>query len=160
MLISKKPIETVVFIFNAVILCFCCNSFLLMRAFPRVILPIVLLFIVANLLTLFSPANFPNFRTNVCNHGVKLLVIFIISIIPSAVYHIFLPLFLSYETRWALFFYSLLTAVLAHAIFFWNAICIPVSLIQCLMTMSPVWESFKKVNFPVKPSIEKKSSLP
>ncbi|MBQ1284025.1 MAG: triacylglycerol lipase [Clostridia bacterium] len=122
MLISKKPIETVVFIFNAVILCFCCNSFLLMRAFPRVILPIVLLFIVANLLTLFSPANFPNFRTNVCNHGVKLLVIFIISIIPSAVYHIFLPLFLTEETRWALFFYSLLTAVLAHAIVFWNGI--------------------------------------
>ncbi len=93
-----------------------------MKAYPRVILPITLLFVVGNLLTLFSPALFPNFRTNVLNHGVKLLVIFIISLIPSAVYHIFLPLFLSGETRWNTFFYSLLTVFIAHAVIFWNGI--------------------------------------
>ena len=50
--------------------------------------------------------------------------------------------------------------VIRHAMFLLNAISMPVALIQCLMTISPVWASFKNVNLPVNPSIEKNSSLP
>ena len=52
------------------------------------------------------------------------------------------------------------SGVTRQAIFLLNAISTPAGSIHSLITISPVCASCKNVNFPVKPSIEKKSSLP
>ena len=49
--------------------------------------------------------------------------------------------------------------VIRQAIFLSNAMRIPVPLIQCLITISPVCASFKKVNLPIKPALLEQSII-
>ncbi len=130
MLLSKGPFEKLLFALNAVALCFCANSFLLLRESLWWILPVLLLLVAANIAPLYSSAQFPNKRTHLCNHGVKCLALFLISTVFSIAFHIFLAL-RTLPDDWKTFLFSGLLCIAVEALIFWNGmICIYTTSIQ------------------------------
>ncbi len=119
MLLSKGPWEKLLFALSTAALCFCANSFLLLRESLWWVLAVLPLLAAANAAPLYSNAQFPNRRTRLCNHGVKCLALFVLSTVFSIGTHIYLAFQLLPED-WKLFLFSGLLCIAVEALIFWN----------------------------------------
>lgn len=117
----KNTYETIIFILNAAILCFTINSFCLIKKYLWLIPVVIILFLGANALPLYSKQLLPNKRFKICAHGTRCLKLFIISLVVTLVYHIAMAFVLIPET-WTVWAFSALFAIMTEAILFWNGI--------------------------------------
>ncbi len=117
----KNTFETFLFILNAIILCFTINSFYLVRNHLWLIPVVILLFLGANALPLYSRQLLPNKRFRICAHGTRCIKLFIITLIVTVVYHIAIAFVLIPED-WKVWVFSALVAIVTEAVLFWNGI--------------------------------------
>ena len=116
----KKQItflNTIYFILISVLL----NSYVLVKHEPYLLIAVILLFILANILPGISPRGTKKLRIRLCNHGTVLLSVFVFSLVPSAVWHVFLA-FRYVPGEYMQLIYSALYCIAASAIIFWNGI--------------------------------------
>ena len=104
-----------------VLICFSLNSFVLVKAFPLLLILIVPLFIMLNIFPGIRPRGTKNLRIKLCNHGTVLLTLFAFSLIPSIVWHIILAFYVVPESYTILIF-SALYCIVSSALLFWNGI--------------------------------------
>lgn len=129
---GRKKMTIVVDILQAFLLCFLPNSYLLVfeaGSWPMAAI-FILLFLAANLVSLFPGRPFPSFRLRVCGHGVRCLRWFLLSVILSVLYHTALMIWLPSDRR-MLGVWSALVCALAECILFWNGmICVYLASVQ------------------------------
>jgi triacylglycerol lipase len=116
----KKQItflNTIYFILISVLL----NSYVLVKHEPYLLIAVIPLFILANILPGISPRGTKKLRIRLCNHGTVLLSVFVFSLVPSAVWHVFLA-FRYVPGEYMQLIYSALYCIAASAIIFWNGI--------------------------------------
>jgi triacylglycerol lipase len=116
----KKQItflNTIYFILISVLL----NSYVLVNHEPYLLIAVIPLFILANILPGISPRGTKKLRIRLCNHGTVLLSVFVFSLVPSAVWHVFLA-FRYVPGEYMQLIYSALYCIAASAIIFWNGI--------------------------------------
>jgi triacylglycerol lipase len=116
----KKQItflNTIYFILISVLL----NSYVLLKHEPYLLIAVIPLFILANILPGISPRGTKKLRIRLCNHGTVLLSVFVFSLVPSAVWHVFLA-FRYVPGEYMQLIYSALYCIAASAIIFWNGI--------------------------------------
>ncbi len=104
-----------------VLLSFLLNSFVLVKFSPMCLFLIVPLFVLLNIIPGFKPLGAKSFRIKVCNHGVVLLTLFLLSLIPSLLWHIILA-FCLLPVFFLDLIFSLLYCILLSAVVFWNGI--------------------------------------
>ena len=97
------------------------NSYVLVKHEPYLLIAVILLFILANILPGISPRGTKKLRIRLCNHGTVLLSVFVFSLVPSAVWHVFLA-FRYVPGEYMQLIYSALYCIAASAIIFWNGI--------------------------------------
>jgi triacylglycerol lipase len=97
------------------------NSYMLVKAFPFMLLIIVPVFIFLNLFVGMKPTGTKRLRLKLCNHGTLLLTIFVCSLVPSLIWHIVLA-FRTIPDTYIDLIWSILYCVAASAILFWNGI--------------------------------------
>ena len=83
---------------------------------------IIPLFILLNILPGIRLKGTKKLRLKICNHGTAVLFIFILSLIPSIAWHIFLLAKTLYPEGFLDILFSALLCILFSAIFFWNGI--------------------------------------
>ena len=116
----KKQItflNTIYFILISVLL----NSYVLVKHEPYLLIAVIPLFILANILPGISPRGTKKLRIRLCNHGTVLLSVFVFSLVPSAVWHVFLA-FRYVPGEYMQLIYSALYCIATSAIIFWNGI--------------------------------------
>jgi len=97
------------------------NSYLLIKKLPYLLILIIPLFILLNILPGICPRGTKKLRIKLCNHGTSILILFVLSLIPSIVWHLALAFRLLPESYLDLIF-SALYCILFSALFFWNGI--------------------------------------
>ncbi|MGN0165912.1 MAG: esterase/lipase family protein, partial [Lachnospiraceae bacterium] len=80
---------------------------------------LILMFIAANVLPLFSLGRFPGKTLRIANHGVRCLKIFLVSSIASICINLYL-IILSYFSDWKSLLAAILICIAAEAAIFWN----------------------------------------
>ena len=98
------------------------NSYILVRKFPHILIAIIPLFILINILPGIMLKKVKKKRTKICNHGTTVLFIFLLTLIPSIVWHILLLAFSLYPEAFLDILFSALMCIILSAIFFWNGI--------------------------------------
>ncbi len=122
MLLCKRPLEKIVQIFNALVICLCANGWLLITEVSGwLFLPLPFLVIGANWLPAWSQAMYPSTKVHVCHHGVKCLELFCITVIFSIVFQITIAFYLL-PFRLGTWLLSILLCVIVEGILFWNGI--------------------------------------
>ena len=101
--------------------CFLLNSYMLVKAAPILIFPIIALYLLVNLLPGMNLKGAKRFLLKVCNHGTLLLTIFIWTLVPSLLRHIVLA-FLTIPAAYMDLVWSAVYCFAASAILFWNGI--------------------------------------
>ncbi len=130
MLLSGQVFEKILFLCNLLGLCLCANCFLLLYRAPIWVWPVVILFLVVNILPLYSGAKFPGIRLHICNHGVKCLSLFGMATVFTVVFQMVLLCTLVPQ-RWELWALNVLQCVVVLAIVFWNGmICVYATSVQ------------------------------
>lgn len=120
------PMNILYFICMSVLL----NCFLLIKYSLYSLIIIIPLFILINVFSGTIKLKTNSFRLKVCYHGTTLLSIFILSLIPSIIYHIVLA-FLTIPDNYMLFIYNVLYCIGTSAILFWNGIiCVYLTSVQ------------------------------
>ncbi len=97
------------------------NSYMLVKAYPLLLIAIIPLFILLNILPGMSPKGTKKLRIKLCNHGTALLAIFSFSLIPSLIWHTIIAFRVLPDTYTDLIF-SALYCILLSALLFWNGI--------------------------------------
>ena len=117
-----KKIQWVMLTFWLLLLTLAANSYVLMKAYSWMI-PVVIAAVV--LVQLFAGLRYlSNIRLVICYHGMRLLSLFLLSIIVSSLCQIILAFYLLPANAWE-FVYSLLVCIGVLSITFWNGmICI------------------------------------
>ena len=121
-----KPINFLYFI----LISFIINSFILIRAFPLILVIIIPLFLFINIFAGTIKIKTKSSRLKICNHGGIILSIFALSLIPSIIYQAILAI-ITIPNNYLLFIYNLVFCVVTSAIIFWNGIiCVYLTSIQ------------------------------
>ena len=97
------------------------NSYVLIKAYPYLLILIIPLFVLLNILPGMKPVGTKKLRIKLCNHGAVLLTIFSFSLIPSLIWHIILAFRMLPDTYLDLLF-SALFCIVSSALTFWNGI--------------------------------------
>ena len=97
------------------------NSYLLIKKIPYLLLLIIPLFILLNILPGIKLNGTKKLRLKFCHHGTATLFIFILSLIPSIIWHVVLA-FRLLPQNYLDFIFSALLCIIFSAIFFWNGI--------------------------------------
>lgn len=97
------------------------NSYMLVKASPYFLIPIIPLFLLLNIIPGIRPRGTKKLRIKLCNHGTVLLALFAFSLIPSLIWHTVLAFRLLPDAYMELIFSALFCIVLS-AILFWNGI--------------------------------------
>lgn len=100
---------------------FLLNSYMLIAAFPYLLAPAVLIFVLLNLIPGMGIRGTKKLSLRICNHGAVLLSIFACSLIPSIIRHVILATQKLPDAYLDLAFSALFCAV-ASALLFWNGI--------------------------------------
>lgn len=108
-------------IIYSVIMSLLASSFILIRKFPYLLFIVIPLFIFINLFAGIKNNEIESFKLKVCQHGSRLLSIFILSLIPVIIYHIILA-FIKIPDDYITLIYSAIYCILLFAIIFWNGI--------------------------------------
>ncbi len=103
------------------LLCFCFNSFLLVKLSPHLLFLIIPLFLLLNILPGIRPRGTKKLRIKLCNHGTAVLTLFTLSLIPSLIFHVILAFRLLPDSYLDLIF-SALYCILLSSLIFWNGI--------------------------------------
>ena len=107
---------------QALMLALLANSFLFLYSRVDLILPVVLIFVVLNIIPgLFFP-RIRSLRLKISNHGAVTLCVFLFSAALSILYHIILAFILLPDGDYWPFIYSALVCICAEAVIFWNGI--------------------------------------
>ena len=104
-----------------ILISFLVNSFVLVKASPLFLIPIIPLFILLNIIPGIRPHGTKTLRIRLCNHGSVLLTLFAFSLIPSIIWHILLAIRTIPESYTVLLF-SALYCTISSAVIFWNGI--------------------------------------
>ena len=108
-------------IFYYILMSFLLNSYLLVKASPYTLIPMIPAFLLLNILPGIRPKGTQNLRLKVCNHGTLLLTIFVGSLIPSLLWHALLA-YLTLPQAYMDLVWSAVYCVVASALLFWNGI--------------------------------------
>ncbi|MBQ9735670.1 MAG: triacylglycerol lipase [Clostridia bacterium] len=100
---------------------FAFNSYLLVKRQPYLLFLIVPLFLFLNVLPGVWPCKAKKLRLKLLNHGTDTLFVFVLSLLPSLIYHAVLAFRLLPDAYLDLLF-SALYCILFSALFFWNGI--------------------------------------
>ena len=99
----------------------CANCYLLYLKQPWLILPALILFVAVNLFPGLVQRSIPGIRLKVCQHGILCMWSFLWSTLLSLVLHGVLA-FLLLPERWTDLLWSLLVALVAETVLFWNGV--------------------------------------
>lgn len=114
------PLYLIVFTFIA-------NSFFFIKQMPVAAVPLLLVFLFIEILSGTLLVRSSRFSLRVLNHGNVLLSLFIHSLVPSAVVHIWFAA----QRQWSLLFWSALFCVIVEAVVFWSGIvCVYITSLQ------------------------------
>ncbi len=97
------------------------NSYILIKAYPYLLILIIPLFVLLNILPGMKPVGTKKLRIKFCNHGTVLLTVFTVSLIPSLIWHTILA-FNLLPDRYIDLIFSALFCILLSALIFWNGI--------------------------------------
>ena len=97
------------------------NSYMLVKDRPYLLIFIIPLFVVLNIIPGTKADGTKKMSIRLCNHGTAVLAIFVWSLGPSLLLHIFLA-FRTLPERYTDFIFSALYCILMSALFFWNGI--------------------------------------
>lgn len=105
----------------AIAICFAVNCFIPAKINLVFLWPAIAAFTVINLFLDTRRIKTGTFRINICNHGITMLIIFIISVIVTVIYHTVMA-FLLIPNDYMTLIWSAVVSVSAHIILFWNSI--------------------------------------
>ena len=97
------------------------NSWTILRKFPLLIVPAILLFLLVNIFAGAPYGNIPMRRLKIERHGAVCLSVFLLALLVSAVFQVWLGLRLWHGEK-ADFIFSVLWCVLSLSVIFWNGI--------------------------------------
>ncbi len=115
---SKKRIP--VRVLFLILFCFAANSFLLLKNSLWWLPAAIAAFLFVNLLCGFCDLTVKKWRIKVLDHGTESLIVFVLSVIVSAVFHIIVVILSPSE--YFLWLWSALLCYFAHFVLFWNGI--------------------------------------
>ncbi|MBE6616886.1 MAG: triacylglycerol lipase [Ruminococcaceae bacterium] len=107
-------------IFFLILFSFAANSYLGAVKYPVVLYSAIAAILISNIFIGFTDTSILKTRMKFCNHGAECLLIFCMSIVISATYHLVTFLLIPWDLEQ--FIWSVVTTVIAHAILFWNGI--------------------------------------
>lgn len=108
-------------IFYFLIMSFLLNCYMLVKAYPLILIGVIPIFILLNIQPGIRPNGTKKFSIKLCNHGAVILTIFALSLIPSLIWHIILAFRTIPHSYWD-FIFSALFCILLSAVVFWNGI--------------------------------------
>ena len=103
-----------------IIFFFAANSYLGVVKFPAVLYSAAAALLISNLFIGFTDTSVLKTRMKICSHGAECLLIFCMSVVLSAVYHLITFLIIPWDLN--SFLWSAAVTVVCHAILFWNGI--------------------------------------
>lgn len=116
-----KKFFTVLNLLYFVLILFVINSFLLVRENIYLLFVVIPVFLFINIFSGTFETKTSKLRLKICYHGAVLLSIFILSLIPALIYHIFLA-FKTIPNDYMTLVYSLLYCIGFSCVLFWNGI--------------------------------------
>lgn len=102
-------------------LAFLLNSYLLVKSSPYFLFLVLPLFVLCNLLPGSSLRGTKSLRLKLCHHGTAVLFLFVCTLIPSLLWHVYLA-FRMLPNAYLDLLFSALYCVVASALLFWNGI--------------------------------------
>ncbi len=113
--------ELFVLIIDSLLIFGCANSFFIVRENLFTAVPILMIVFLGNILPMYTKKRFPGKRLRLCNHGVKCLKIFLISVTMSVFFQGYI-IYSMVRSDWKSVLFSAIFCTVIEAIIFWNGI--------------------------------------